>query len=197
MSRNSAILLLLLISIAIMSSWLRQRTLEPNNGLTTPQTQQADFFLENFTIKQFNRQGQLDYRLQGLRLEHFEHDDSTHIQQPDIALLQARQPHHQPHQPQWHITAKQAQASTEALDEFLLTGDVNLQQQLQNSAKEQALHIQTQQLLLKPKAQYAESTSTVTMQHAQAILTAKGLQADLKLGKHTFTQVKGRYHVSP
>ena len=179
---RTGILVILLITAAVLTSWLNRSTPSTTVVADKP-APQADFFLENFQIHQYDENGKLSYELQGQRLDHYPNNDITEINVPNIAITTELSP--------WHIQAQTAVIKPEIEDEMLFIGKVDVRRP--NTALASALSLQTEHLLLKPAAETLYSNQLVTLTGPGSKIIASQMQADLKQGQITLLDVKGRY----
>lgn len=79
----------LLLFAIVVRNWIEApETLVPDEPLTM-QRLQADYYLEDFTTRRFDEDGQLQYLLSGQSLSHYPQDDRAEIVEP---RLQWREP---------------------------------------------------------------------------------------------------------
>jgi lipopolysaccharide export system protein LptC len=182
LNKGSLLLLLLLLTIAGATTWLRtHHDIAGPVADTDRMQQQIDFFMKNFRIRQYDDQGQLHYTLKGTQLNHFQQDEHTEISNPDMEL--------HPQNKHWTLQADQAvtvDADKEAAEEIRFLGNVRVEQA-------DSMLIRTEALLLKPETEYMETLEPVTISGTEGNIHAESLHADLRTGIHTLTAVKGRY----
>ena len=82
------ITLIVFISIAIISFWLRQDLVKDTEKDKQVNTHFPDYFMENFTITNMNKQGQIEYELEATKMIHFDDDDSAELTQPILNFKQ-------------------------------------------------------------------------------------------------------------
>lgn|GEM_PF-555816 len=76
----------LLLFAIVVRNWVESpETLLPDEPLTM-QRLQADFYLEDFTTRRFDADGQLQYLLSGRSLSHFPQGDRAEIVEPRLQL---------------------------------------------------------------------------------------------------------------
>ena len=180
MQRTGA-LLIVLLSIAGLSWWLKQSETQ-SAAVSSDANPRPDFFLNDFSIRQFSSEGALKYQIRGVRLTHFPEDDRSVIEQPLINLDESGGA-------QWQINASKAVAGNEENDEVWLQGEVKITQ----THTENPTVLNTDQLLLKPGAKIARSDNTVTIHQADATTVAASLDANLNHGQFELTEVRSRY----
>jgi len=93
--------LIIVLALALLSWWF-QDFLQDTPIITAKKDEHfPDYFMENFTTTNMNKQGQPVYILQAKKMEHFADDDSTDIYQPQIQFKDANG--------DWSISAQKAQ----------------------------------------------------------------------------------------
>jgi lipopolysaccharide export system protein LptC len=101
--------LLFLAALAALTYWLDAQIEPPSSGRSTVQHQTPDLFIKNFHATQFDANGAPQQQLKAVLAEHFPHDGSINLEQPDIILLN-------PGQPRLTLTANHAQLSGDRKD---------------------------------------------------------------------------------
>lgn len=181
LNKGGILLLLLLLAAAGLTSWLRTR---PDAGAPPADeagaVRQIDFFMKNFRIRQYDKQGQLHYILKGGQLDHYEADDHAEISRPDMELAvdNAR----------WTVQADRAVTARgqSSPEEIRFSGNVRVEQ-------ENSLLIRSETLLVQPDAEYMESLEPVVISDSRRNIEAASLRANLQTGIHTLTGVRARY----
>lgn len=179
---RTGIIILLLIGAALLTSWLKQSTptAKPASNSTS---QTVDFFLTDFLLRQYDSDGEVSYRMQGQRLEHYPEQDVSKISLPSIA--------YKTQQNIWKINARSALLKPESSDEIVLSGKVDIHRPGLNG--EGSTRLQTEQLTLKPEAEIARAEQSVTITGQGSIINAKQMLANLKIGHITLHKVESRY----
>ena len=180
LNKGGLLLLLLLLAAAGLTSWLRTRP-----EVATPPTEEAeairqiDFFMKNFRIRQYDKQGQLHYIFVGAQLNHYEADDRAEISGPDMELAVDSG--------RWTVQADRAvTVRNQAADEIRFSGNVRVEQ-------ENSLLIRSETLLVQPDAEYMETLEPVVISGTGRNIQAASLRANLQTGIHTLTGVRARY----
>lgn len=184
MSRPGAFILLVLVTVAIISWWLK--TSAPRDTVRRPQElEQADYFMTDFQIRQFDPQGRLHYRMRGRRMEHYPADDSAVIDGPDLRV--------RPGQPDrdWRIRAERATAPSRALEEIVFQGDVDLRRP--NPPDGGPLSLETARLIIRPGAETLSGEGSAVLTGPGARIEGENLEADLKRGVLQLDRVRARY----
>jgi LPS export ABC transporter protein LptC len=179
LNKGGFLLLSLLLAAAALTSWLRTRPDIAAPVAETETIRQIDFFMENFSIRQYNKRGRLHYVLNGLRLNHYEEDGRAEISEPAMKLsVEDRR---------WTVKAELAVAAqARTAQEIRFLGNVRMHQA-------DGLLIRTEELLLKPETEYMETLAPVVISGNGGNIEAHSLQADLQNGIHTLSTVRGRY----
>ena len=74
----------LLALVAALSYWLQASLNAEAPGSKIRNDDAPDAFAEKFEIRRHDEDGQLRYRLSAPYLQHFPHDDSSEIRQPEL-----------------------------------------------------------------------------------------------------------------
>lgn len=180
---RTAVIIIILAVIALLS-WRFKQAETVETAATAEPVLQSDFFLENFRMRQYGENGQLRYRLDGLRLDSFPATDSTLISHPDMVF-------HNDSGPNWRITATNGEASSEELDEIRLAGNVEITRDA--SRENPPLKVTTSGLLLKPKTEFVQSEAAITFIQPGARVVAQSLEGHLQQGQFKLRKVQGRY----
>jgi lipopolysaccharide export system protein LptC len=178
------IVIIIVLALIAFLSWRFKQTESLDTTAAVEPAHQADFFLKNFRMRQYDETGLLRYRLDGQRLERFPNDERTLISQPLMALYSADDP-------AWRITAASGEASSEKLDEIRLSGDVEM---VRDAAENrQPMRVSTASLLLKPKTEFVQSKHMITLVQPGARLVAESLEGNLEQGQFELRNVRGHY----
>lgn len=74
----------LLALIAGLSFWLQASQAPSESASAGSDDKTPDAYAENFQIRRHDDEGQLKYRLSASHLQHFPHDDSSEIRNPEL-----------------------------------------------------------------------------------------------------------------
>jgi LPS export ABC transporter protein LptC len=178
LNKSGLLLILLLLIIAGATTWLRTH---PDTGDTTADADanpQIDFFMENFRIRQYTREGRLHYMLKGSELNYIQQGERTEISHPELEL--------DTEDKRWTVQSERAVTTTDGTtEEIRFLGKVRMEQD--------ALLIRTEALLLKPDTDYMETLEPAMISGTGGTIEARSLSSNLQTGMHTLLGVKGRY----
>ncbi len=179
LNKGGLLLVLLLLAVAAITTWLRTR---PDLADTAPDADaipQIDFFMENFRIRQYDREGLLHYTLKGGELNHIQQEQRTEISRPELELT--------PHARRWTVQAERAVTTGDGTaEEIRFLGKVRIEQT-------GAMLIRTEALLFKPETEYMETLEPAIISGSNGTIEAQSMRSELRTGMHTFLGVKGRY----
>lgn len=137
-----------LIAIVAVSSWFLYKD-DIKQAINPHTLQTPDYTLDNFVFNSFTPQGQLDYRIQGVYLEHLPERELFHINALNFSALNENEL-------SWEASAKRAtlQETTHILD---LSGDIRIV--YHNEKKASSIRMRTQAMRIYAKRDYAENES--------------------------------------
>jgi len=180
------IFLAILIIIAIFSLWLQEDIKKKPPQDTQQSTHFPDYFMEDFSIINLNKQGQPEYTLKASKMLHYADDNTAELETPHIEFTQAES--------KFSIQAKRAT--------YLQNKNIiHLYEQViihrAPSSKHNELSIHTDYLKIDTQSRIAETDQLARVKTAEAELTTHGLifnniQGTLKLQ----SQVKGVYETT-
>ncbi len=112
------LLAVLLLTAAIASWWFLQRITEPAPSLTTGESQEPSFYIDNFEATVMNEEGQRKYTLTADTMQHFEYNETLRLDNPHlIRYTVGRVPIHTTADLAWFDDNKK---------EILMTGNVKI-----------------------------------------------------------------------
>jgi len=189
MNRFGYILLLIgVIALAATSSWLLSKVEVQPFSFAKPERHDMDYFLVNFKATIMNKEGKPHYTLNGARLEHFPDNGSIDIVQPKIKLFRAKLS-------PWHVNAEFARVLNKGTL-IHLNGKVAMQRP--RSKKEAKIKLDTSNLTINTKLDYAETKDKVFIQTEKHQLKATGMRVYLADGRlELLSNVEGTYYVAP
>ena len=178
--------LIIVLTLALASWWLKDFWQETPIVKTIKNEHFPDYFMENFTITNMNRQGNPDYILSASRLEHFADDDSTEIIKPHIVFKEDKG--------DWSISAQRARILKK-------TNIIHLYDDVQivrvESAEQLPLTIKTDYLKVQPGHKIAETDRLAYIKTRQLELKTTGMIFDTNKGiLKLLSNVKGSYDSS-
>jgi lipopolysaccharide export system protein LptC len=156
------------------------------------QPQFPDAYLINSKTTQYNTQGEISHIMLADKVSYFAANNNnteayTLIKQPKFTFYNDQVSSSLP----WHASSKHARSLNQE-EELLMTGDVILTQK--NSHDAIATTISSEQLLIKPNQQYAETSKPVIIKNKSGVTTATGLKMSLESATiELLSNVRSRY----
>jgi len=149
------------------------------------QQTQSDYYLEEFTSRKFDENGELQYRVTGESLLHYPEDDRSEITAPNVILLREGV--------RWDITSTRGEMLREP-DRFTLFGDVHLERATGNN---DSVSIRTERLSVSTDNNEVSTDQPIEVIADGWQLRSVGLQSRLDEGKLIFlSKVTGHYDVA-
>lgn len=184
MPARNLLMVLLLVAAALSSWWLYQQV-QPSEPVRSPlAAHEPDYFFEDFVLTSMNAEGKPKHKLSGSRMVHFPDDDTTEIDQPELEIYINLIP-------TWKIVANHGWISSGG-DEVRLDGNVRIQRY--GLQEEDAIHVVTEVMLVKPDQEYAETDHQVVVTGRSMQIQAVGMRVYLDEGRvELLSQVKGVY----
>lgn len=185
MNRRETVLAMVLGLVAGASWWLAERASRDTIQLTD-ELRRPDYFLRNFTTRQYDDQGRIERILRANQLRHYPRDDSTELDQPQLTLMHEQQ--------QWQLSAQQGKVSRGG-DLMLLEGEVQIERAAGDGLP--PVSVATQDLLVYNKRRMAETGATTRIRSGNSWMEAEGMRlwfgedARLKL----LSKVRGEYAI--
>jgi|GEM_PF-4389422 len=179
-SRFFSFLLLCIVTSLIW--WLESVVSSSQNEALKQKSNRPDFYMKNFTLNNYNVNGELRYEANGESLIRYPKDDSLEIEQLD---MQAYKKDKAP----LNIKANNAQISNNG-EHVLLTGAVDIHQGKHQD--DDTLSIKTEKLFMDTERDYLETNKAITIKTSRHTMQGIGMQAWLKHKKYRlFSQVRG------
>jgi lipopolysaccharide export system protein LptC len=189
MSRSGTLFpLLLALTLALLSYWLQAVIDLPASHRPDPTQHDPDTVIDHVLLRSLNPQGELQYRLQATRIEHFPDHDSNEITNPLLTYVRTGAP-------DLRISSAHADVSQHG-DMVLLTGSVYITRDALPNRPE--LHAKTQTLTVMPNAGTAHTDDPVFITEGNSHLSGVGMSIDNNA--RTFeldAKVRGEYHPIP
>ncbi len=146
---------------------------------------QSDYYLEEFTTRKFDENGDLEYRVSGESLLHYPEDDRSEITAPNVILLREGI--------RWDITSKQGEMLRNP-DTFTLSGDVLLERAGNNI---DGVSIRTEKLSVRTDNNEVSTDQPIEVIADGWSMSSIGLQTSIDEGKLVFlSKVTGHYDVA-
>ncbi len=178
-------ILAVLVVVVALTAWLHDSAVPPAEQATVLSNKHAiDFYMEAYDATVMNEQGKRSHRIISPKMVHFPDDDTAEYDSPYMLVYrELGNP--------WQITARRGWSAAKN-DNILLTGDVVLNRK--KSVHNEALKLETEQLLVRPDDEYAESDTAVVMYGENQKTTATGMRAYLAKGQiQLLDDVRTRY----
>lgn len=139
--------IILLLAAVSISSWFLYRD-DIRQAISPDALQTPDYTLDNFAFKSYTQQGLLDYRIEGVYLEHFPDSSIFRIKQLSFHALEDKRL-------SWEASANNARLHeiTQVLD---LSGLVQLLYYAEDEPK--PVRMRTESMTIYAKRNYAESS---------------------------------------
>lgn len=173
--------------LAGLSFWLQNAVDSAEPKRDGNQRHDPDAIAENFTVRRFDAEGRVKYRLTSPWLEHYPDDDSSELRSPTLI-------NYRPDAPPLTISALNARVSSGGETVFLWD-DVNAVRAA--AANRPELRIRTPDLTAQPDFGTAFTNGPAEMTMGQSWLKGVGLQVNTNLSTFVLqSQVTGVY-ISP
>ncbi len=175
--------LLLFVIIAALSYWFQQDIEQKLNTDFKADTHFPDYFMENFTITNLDKQGAVQYTMKAKKMRHYGDDDSAEIEQPFLTFNDAKNT----------FTVQALRAEYKKNENILHLYDrVSIHRSAQ--ANQDALSIQTEYLKINTLSRIAETHLPAQVTSGTSQINAVGLVFDSLQGTLKFkSRIKGIY----
>jgi lipopolysaccharide export system protein LptC len=182
---RNLVITVMLILLAGLSGWLQNISEKSVSAQVSQKGEnRVDFFFEDSQITTMGPDGHLKNLLVSEKITHYSADDTTEILKPDMLLYKKDES-------PWHVTADRGWVSADG-EHIFLKGAVTVDRSA--SAGNEAMNLSTSELRIRPKDQYAESDTQVTLKGRNYRATSVGMRVYLKQGKiQLLSQVRGHY----
>jgi lipopolysaccharide export system protein LptC len=166
---------LVLLAIAATSIWwLEDLVSTSQTEAMKQQTNRPDFYMENFTLRNFDANGELHYRAKGKSLIRYPQDGSLAIEQLDmLAYKEDKAP--------LQVKSNTARISNNG-DHAMLTGAVDIHRD--KLGKDDALTIKTEKLFMDNQRNYLETNKAISIWSGRHQMHGTGMQAWLDHEKY-------------
>jgi len=190
-------LVIFLLLLAAMSWWSLSQVTPGTNKPSTTSKEGPDFFMEQFVSVEMSENGSPMRQLKAQRLTHYPNDDRSELVQPVITFFKDQK----------NVWLAGAQRGTvlQGGDELTMSGNVKIIKPLTAqispepapehwASQPAAVTIDTQDLHIYVKKNYAQTESAVVIKQDHNKLTSVGMQADFEAGNiELLSQIRGRY----
>lgn len=158
-----------LLLIAGLSFWLDSAVAPDSHG-NGPLRHDADYWVDNFSVKRFNSDGRPLNTLWGQKMIHFPDDDTTMITNPKVTFFR---------QPTVQLSATTGQIGHDG-KEIILTNNVHIYRQ--GNAGSLPMEMRTQRMVLYPETEEAHVTSPVIITQGQSVVSGSAMDLNNKTG---------------
>lgn len=181
LSRQTIFLIVLLIGAAM--SWWAMSITEPNLDTFTASKEGPDHFMEKFTATKLSDAGKPEHRLHAERMTHYPNEKHSDVIKPRVTFFKEDGS-------TWIAEANEGKVLGDG-KEVLLIDDVYI---VRPGPPETKVTINTTNLRVVPKKNFAETKNTIVMQQNENTVTATGMQAYFTIGKiKLLSEVRGWY----
>lgn len=182
MNGKQLILFGALLAVAGVTGWLMLvqgvLTIQPPPSPASP-----DLFVDGMDLKIIGEDGNVHYRLQASRLEHFPLDDHSELTAPFLQVFSQRQPI-------WNVRSEHGRV-TDRGDTVWLLGRVVIDRPPQ--AARRAVNVVTRDLVVKPQADTAETSATAVIRSGAYRIEGVGMLANFRENRLDLrSQVRGK-----
>jgi lipopolysaccharide export system protein LptC len=153
-----------------LTLWLNQLVQAPVARADGKQRHDPDLMVEKFNARKLGEDGRVLYTLAAKKMVHYPDDDSAILESVKVEAFE-------PRQPKMTITADNGRLE-QGGDRVLIEGNVVVVREA--DAKNGAVRLTTEKLLVLPDAGIARTTSEVTMESPTGRAVAAGLEIDNK-----------------
>src|SRR5512138_3888579 len=157
--------LLPLLLVLLATYWL-SRQVQPLPQAEGQLRHDVDYVIDNISATSLNEQGQPRFTLAAEKMWHYPDDDTTHLQMPRLASLQADRPP--------ILTFAQTGMISSKGDEVFLYDEVRVQRPALEGTGEQ--RFDTDYLRVIPDRDWAETDQSVVMTDPQSTIRAVGME---------------------
>ncbi len=176
-----------LIILAMMTSmvwWLEDIVSTAQQEELRKKSNRPDFYMENFTLHQYDEAGDLDYQTQGTSLIRYPVNDSLEIEGLDMQAYKAgKMP--------FTINANKARIDEDG-DQIFLSGNVKMLQQ--EGPDNDLLSIESEKLFIDNNRDYLETNKQITIKTSKHEISGVGMQAWVELDKfRLMSKVRGTH----
>lgn len=161
------VLLGLILAVSGVIAWWRLGPEVPDERPPSTTERRPAYIIDAFSFTTMSEAGTPDRRLVADRLRHFADDESNELDYPDLVLFADDGP-------PWRIRAEQGWVSG---DKTLVILRTNVTVDRAAGESSRAVHLETEELHVYPKRDYAETRRPVKVASESEWLTSTGMQA--------------------
>jgi lipopolysaccharide export system protein LptC len=171
-----------LLAVALITGWLVQ-----DQGMLTEQTPPSprgpDLFVNGMDLKILGEDGTVHYRVQASRMQHFPYDDHSDLTNPFMQVFSQQQA-------VWDARSERGRVADQGDTVWLLGQAVINRPQL---ADQQAVNVVTSDVMVKPRADTAETSAEAVITSGRYRIEGVGMLADFRENRlDLHSRVRGR-----
>jgi lipopolysaccharide export system protein LptC len=171
-----------LLAAAMVTGWLMQ-----NQGILTeqalPSPRGPDLFVNGMDLKVIGEDGNVHYRVQASRLEHFPYDDHSDLTDPFVQVFSQQQAI-------WDAQSEHGRVADQGDTVWLLGRAFINRPQLGDQL---AVNVVTSDVLVKPQADTAETTAAAVITSGRYRIEGVGMLANFRENRlDLHSRVRGR-----
>ncbi|MEJ2379683.1 MAG: LPS export ABC transporter periplasmic protein LptC [Gammaproteobacteria bacterium] len=189
MNIRAAVSLVGVAAVVMLGWWLQEQITRPPQPAASRAERAPDYYLDDFTLIDMNRQGQPRSRLSAERMTHYAYDDHAELTQPRLLFY--------PHGgAPWHVRAERGRVSdnNKLVD---LLGPVHIERPA--STDNRPVTVDTRDLAVYPADSYATSKAHTVIRSQASMLEGVGMRVWFTQQRlELLSQVRGSYrHATP
>ena len=185
MKRIRVIVALIIIGIALFSSWILKSLDQIPLMRSDTSRHEPDYFLTAFEATVLSKAGSSFYRLAAVEVIHYPDTATLDLERPDLSMLSTPE--------KWQLRARRGRVWEES-QVIELEGEVYISREASRTSP--ALTIETRELTLNLGEKYAETKTEVKMTQGQDTVQARGMFLDLEDGRvELMSNVHGNYQI--
>ncbi len=187
-SQRRTVIGLLFLLLAAGSALLLQMVGDGEREPPVTAERAPDYYVENFSITTMGLDGRVERTLSAERMLHYPDDDSTELTRPHLVIYEAGAP-------PWRIWSESGWVSGDGAL-VLLNGAVKIDRAAAPGIR--PVHIDTYNLRVRPKENYAETDEKVKVRSLGDVQTSVGMQAWLSkpIRLKFLSKVRGHYEIN-
>lgn len=183
MSAKQLLLVTALLAGVALSGWLLQEGQDILAERAAPSPHGPDLFVDGMNLRVLGDDGNVHYRVQASHMEHYPYDDHSDLTAPFLQLFSDQQV-------VWDARAERGRVA-DGGDTVWLLGRVEIDRPPQSGQR--PLRVLTSDLLVKPKADTAETRATAVIESGAYRIEGVGMLANLRENRLDLrSRVRGR-----
>jgi lipopolysaccharide export system protein LptC len=172
-----------LLAGAALSGWLLHQGQNILAEHAAPSPRGPDLFVDGMNLRVLGEDGTVHYRVQASHMEHYPYDDHSDLTAPYMQLFSNQQV-------AWDAHAERGRVSDDGNTVWLL-GRVEIDRPPQSGQR--PLHVVTSDLLVKPRADTAETRAPAVIESGAYRIEGVGMLANLRENRLDLrSKVQGR-----